>query len=111
MSVRLIRSNISDYEWIRPGVTATTITLFGKPFPPDDVKAYWGLVPVEIAVVWSPALSMFFVTNVMDSVLQAARVLGGEEAQPIVRRQIMATDAHKLSVWMETIAALVNGAP
>lgn len=75
-------------------------TLFGKPFPPDDVKAYWSLVPESIEVEWLTALGVFFVTRMRPV---------NEEYQPTVRQQIMASDAHKLAVWMKVISELCCG--
>jgi hypothetical protein len=78
-------------------------TLFGEPFPPEDVKAYWHMVPDDacIYVEWSTALSVFFVSR-YD--------YGGDNDDPhVVRKQIMAREATKLSVWMRVISDLVNG--
>lgn len=79
-----------------------TVTLLGKPFPPDDVKAYWSLVPETVTVEWSAAFSMFFVKKLYTA--------DREPPEHQVRAQIMAIDAHKLDVWMSTISRLVCGA-
>lgn len=83
--------------------------LFGQPFPPDDVKAYWSMVPEVISVEWSTALGVFFVTKTIDSVIEAGRRLGGEDPQPIKRLQVMAKDATQLSTWMRVISELCCG--
>ena len=79
-----------------------TTTLFGAPFPPDDVKAYWSLVPVDIYVQWYPGIGLFCVTKYP---------LYDHEQNHAVAGRIHARDAHKLSVWMTVISELVNGKP
>lgn len=94
-------SRVSDRMAEALGVPSKDM-LFGKPFPPDDVKAYWSLVPESIKVEWSPALGVFFVTRMRPV---------DEEYQPTVRQQIMASEAHKLAVWMKVISELCCGQP
>lgn len=99
MSVRFVNSINYDID---PKLTTTT--LFGKPFPPDDVKAYWSLVPEDIEVEWAKGLGIFFVSK---SWLPEDPF----ESQPAIRKQVMAGDACKLAVWMQVISELCCGKP
>lgn len=99
MSVVFVNAASYELQTIDRLRKQETVTLFGKPFPPDDVKAYWSLVPETITVEWSAAFSMFFVKKLY--------VADRDPPEHMVRAQIMATDAHRLDVWMSVISRLV----
>jgi len=105
MSVRLVSADYVTQPYMAGA------SLYGKPFPPDDVKAYWSMVPAEIHVEWSAALGVFFVTRFGDYLIAAGRTLEGDEPQPPRRWQIMARDADKLQIWMRVISEMANGTP
>lgn len=78
--------------------------LFGQPFPPDDVKAYWSMVPddVDISAEWSTAFGAFYVSRNFQ-------VENEYEPQPSPRHIILAKSAGDLAVWMRVISELCNG--
>jgi hypothetical protein len=78
----------------------TIFTLFGREFPPDDVKAFWSLVPKTLIVEWAGEFGVFFIRPILPPY--------GDE-QPTVRQQIFGADAFKLEVWMKAISELCDG--
>lgn len=100
MSVHWVNTGGYDVNTNSP----TVKKLFGKEFPPEDVKAYWSMVPVPIYVEWSAAFGMFVVMRT----LVAGCAQDGEQPH-VVRRQIMARDADKLAVWMQVCQELCCG--
>lgn len=90
---------------VTPPTGAKSFTLFGNPFPPDDVKAYWSLVPELIVAEWSIVFEVFFVRKLTP----VPPVHDDDDVQPVKRLQVFAQDAHKLEVWMKVCSELING--
>jgi hypothetical protein len=98
MSVYFLRGDIPVQ--LR-AITDVRFTLYGKPFPSDELMAYWSMVPddITITVRWYFGLSMFQVCRVVPS--------NGDEGHNVIEK-IFATDALKLDVWMDVIARLAR---
>lgn len=74
-------------------------TLFGKPFPSEEIQAYWHMVPDWYVVRWWAGLSIFTVYRMVDP-------YSLREHGHTIERRVMATEASKLETWMRVITEL-----
>lgn len=75
-------------------------TLYGEDFPPEDVEAYWSIVPGSFVVTWYPGLGCFELEMLMDSGYVAYN------AEERLRCKISAEAALRLDTWMEAVSRL-----
>lgn len=52
-------------------------TLYGKPFPPDDVQALWNMWPTVVTVYWYPGIATF---QLIEHVYGVQMNMGPEKA-------------------------------
>lgn len=70
----------------------TRTTLHGRPFPPDDVRAYWNIVPDICHVFWVRRIGMFYV-----------RLIDGDT---VYEQQIESRQAFELRTWTRVVGVL-----
>lgn len=101
MSVRFVRGDGRYGEPFASRVPGAKDTLYGEPFPSEEVEAFWHMVPDTVVVNWVTGLGLF----VIELLIPDAITFAGD-TQYYRRGQIKAEDANKLSVWMETLNKL-----
>jgi len=89
------------------GREESSCTLYGKPFPPDDIKAYWSMVPGDIVVTFSAGCGIFTIRKLLRCELFPADIEASEILHEVISRMYI-SDAFKLSAWMDVISRVVN---
>ena len=89
------------------GREESSCTLYGKPFPPDDIKAYWSMVPGDIVVNFAAGCGIFTIRKLLRCELYHTGIEVSELSHEVVSR-LYISDAFKLSAWMDVISRVVN---
>lgn len=67
-------------------------TLHGRQFPPDDIRAYWNIVPDTYHVVWVRVMGLFYV-----------RLLDGDK---VYEQEVAPYNVFELQAWVDAVAGL-----
>lgn len=75
-----------------------TTTLWGTPFPPDDIQALWNMITDDITVHWSQGTSTFFLQRA-----DAPRRFGRTALEPMIH----VGNALDYDQWLQAIQVLL----
>lgn len=81
------------------GFSDNRATLWGEPFPPDDIQALWNMITDDIIVQWSQGTATFFLQRA-----DAPRRFGRTALEPM----IIVARALEYDAWLQAIQVLLE---
>lgn len=76
----------------------STCTLWGQPFPPDNIQALWNMITDDITVHWSQGTETFFLQRA-----DTPRTFGQTALEPMIN----VANALNYDAWLRAIQVLL----